>query len=256
VSNEASAVEARLGWRDIVRSFQRPYPVSIPMVLLVSLVPFYIFIAGYVRGRPLHAPELPLDRALPLLPTWSLVYGALYLFLIVLPVFIVREHEHLRRTVYAFLTIWVTAYAFFLAYPTIAPRPAEVAASGFGAWGLRGLYGMDPPRNCFPSLHVAHSFVSALTCFRVHREVGIVAIASAALVAVSTLFTKQHYVADVVAGTLLALVAYAIFLRSYARDRVRALDRRLAPLFAAFTLGLSGLCVVGAFIGYLILERM
>lgn len=36
--------------------------------------------------------------------------------------------------------------------------------------GLRALYSPDPPYNCFTSLHVAHSFVSALTSYRVHRS--------------------------------------------------------------------------------------
>jgi hypothetical protein len=45
--------------------------------------------------------------------------------------------------------------------------------------GLRFLYSSDPPYNCFPSLHAAHSFVSALTCYRVHRGVGIAAVLGA-----------------------------------------------------------------------------
>ena len=39
-------------WRMAVQSLNRPYPVSIPMVVLVSLVPAYIFIAEWVAtGR-------------------------------------------------------------------------------------------------------------------------------------------------------------------------------------------------------------
>ena len=53
------------------------YPVSLAMVLLVSLVPMYIFIAAEVRGRTLHSPALALDGLVPLQPAWALVYGAL-----------------------------------------------------------------------------------------------------------------------------------------------------------------------------------
>ena len=38
-------------WRMAVQSLNRPYPLSIPMVVLVSLVPAYIFIAEWVE-RP------------------------------------------------------------------------------------------------------------------------------------------------------------------------------------------------------------
>ena len=242
---------SRLGL--VRQSLARPYRVTIPMVVLVGMVPFYLFIAGPTPGRTSHAPAIALDDAIPLMPAWSLIYGALYVFLIALPVFVVREEARLRRTVWAYLSVWITAYVCFLAYPTVAPRPEEVAGRGFGAWGLRLLYGMDPPYNCLPSLHVAHSFVSALACLRVHRVVGIVATFSASLVGLSTLFTKQHYVLDVLAGVLLAVVAYAIFLRPYPREQVPVPDRQVAPAFAWAILGCAGLGLAGYWIAYQLL---
>jgi membrane-associated phospholipid phosphatase len=211
------------------------------MILLVSLIPFYLVIAGRARGSAVHAPELALDRLLPLIPTWALVYGALYLFLIVLPVFVVQQEEMIRRTVWAYLTVWIVSYTCFLLYPTFAPRPDKVMGNGFAVWGLRFLYDADPPYNCFPSLHVAHSFVSALACYRVHHTLGLVAVSCASLVAISTLFTKQHYVADVIAGIFLAVVAYAVFLRKYSRANIPELHRRLAPVLALCVSGIVGL---------------
>ena len=226
----------------VVDSLRRPYPVSLPMVAFVLLVPFYIFIGESAPDRtPLHVPAIALDGAIPLQPVWALVYGALYLFLILLPFFVVRQPEQIRRTLLAYLMVWLTAYVCFLAYPTVASRPASVIAPGFIGWGLRFLYSSDPPYNCFPSLHVAHSFLSALTCYRVHRGIGIAATLCAALVAVSTLYTKQHYVLDVLAGILLACVAYVAFLRDYARENVPALDRRLAPLLAVSVIAVVGI---------------
>lgn len=234
----------------VVASLTRPYRVTLPMVVLVSLVPAYLLVAGLMPGRVLHAPELPVDRLLPFGPVWALVYGPLYLFLILLPVFVVREREHLRRTVWAYLLVWLTALVVFLAYPTVAPRPAHVAGGGFAVWGLRFLYSADPPYNCFPSLHVAHSFVSALACHRVHRRVGAMATLCASLVAISTLFAKQHYLLDVLAGVLLAAAAYALFLRGLPRDVVPARDRRLAPVFALITAGIVGVVLGGFWAAY------
>ena len=51
-----------------------------------------------------------------------------------------------------------------------------VIGEGFAVWGLRALYSSDPPYNCFPSLHVAYSFLAALTCHRVHRALGMPAL--------------------------------------------------------------------------------
>ena len=241
-----------LRWGQVVGSLKRPYPVTIPMVVFVCLIPLYIFIPGLMSDGTRHVPEIALDRAIPLQPVWSLVYGPLYLFLIVLPVLVVRQEEHIRRTVWAYLLVWITAYVGFVAYPTIAPRPEEVVGEGFAAWGLRFLYSADPPYNCFPSLHVAHSFVSALTCYRVHRDLGIGAILCAVLVAVSTLYSKQHYVLDVVSGTLLAVLAYALFFRGYSRREVPELDRRVAPVLAFVALAIVSLGFACSWLAYLL----
>ncbi|MGH9892250.1 MAG: phosphatase PAP2 family protein [bacterium] len=239
----------RVTWSTLGQSLTRPYPVTIPMVLLVSLVPFYLVIAGRAPGA-VHAPAVAWDRQLPLVPAWALVYGALYLFLILLPVFVVRHEDLIRRTVWAYLTVWSTAYVWFLLYPTVAPRPDAVTGNGFAVWGLRFLYDADPPYNCFPSLHVAHSFVSGLACSRVHRSLGVIAISCASLVALSTLFTKQHYLADLIAGILLALAAAAVFLRGYGRAQVPELDRRLAPALALCVAGIVTLGVACFWIAY------
>jgi membrane-associated phospholipid phosphatase len=191
-----------------------------------------------------------LDRLFPLVPTWALIYGALYAFLILLPLFVIQQPELIRRTVWAYITVWSVAYVCFVLYPTVAPRPDTVPGRGFGVWGLRFLYEADPPFNCFPSIHVAHSFVSALACYRVHRTLGNVAVSVASLVAISTLFTKQHYVADVIAGTVLALIVYAVFLRGDSRVHVTELEHRVAPHLAWVVVGIVGLGFVCAWAAY------
>jgi membrane-associated phospholipid phosphatase len=236
----------------VAQSLARPYRVPISMVLLAALVPLYIILPELFPPRTRHLPELALDRALPLVPVWALVYGALYLFLILLPILVVRQDELVRRTIYAYLLIWITAYVFFfILYPTAAPRPLRVVGEGFAVWGLRALYSSDPPYNCFPSLHVAHSFVSALASYRVNRGLGIFATICAALVALSTLFTKQHYVVDVLAGVVLAFIAYVTFLARHSRDGIPEFDRRVAPALAFCIMGIAMLAVISCWIAYL-----
>jgi len=250
----AGSEAASSSWSLALQSLKRPYPMSLTVAVLmaamISIVPFYILIAELMPGRPLHAPALPLDRALPLQPAWALVYGALYLFLILLPLFVVRQEEQIRRTLLAYLAVWVTAYACFLAYPTVAPRPAGVVGSGVVVWGLRFLYAADPPFNCFPSLHVAHSFVSALTCHLVNRGLGVAAVACASLVGAATLLTKQHYLVDVLAGVLLAGLAWLVFLRGYAREAVPPAERRAAPALAAGVVAVLALAAACFWVAY------
>jgi membrane-associated phospholipid phosphatase len=106
------------------------------------------------------------------------------------------------------------------------------------------------PYNCFPSLHVAYAFVSALTCSRVHPGVGAAAALWAALIGVSTVYTKQHYVADVIAGALEAYAAYLLFLPRYPREAVPEIDRRLAPFRASCAVGIFGIMVACFWVAY------
>lgn len=242
-------------WRLVVESLTRPYPVSLPMILLVLLVPLYLFIPDLAPGREVYAPEIAVDRAIPLRPEWAVIYGSLYLFLIVLPVLTILDQAMVRRTVFAYLSIWVTAYLFFALYPTVAPRPESVDGEGFAAWSLQLLYDSDPPYNCFPSLHVAHSLVSALAVHRVHRGVGGFAIFAAGLVALSTLFTKQHYVLDVLGGVVLASLASGVFLRRGSDEPTPDLERRHVPPIAIGLAALIGAGVIAFWAAYRLREH-
>lgn len=245
----------RSPWSMAGAMLTRPYPlrprVVVPAVTMMLLVPFYLVIAAMTDDRTLYAPELALDRMMPVRPAWSVIYLS-YLLSPFLPLLMMRQEEQIRRTFLAWLLVWVVGYAIFLAYPTVAPRTDEVGGTGFFVWFLQGIYDADPPRNCFPSLHVATAFVAALACWRVHRGVGLAAVLWASLIAVSTIFTKQHYVADVISGVLLAGVAYAVFLRNWPCVITPEPDRRAAPFLMLGLFGIYGLFVAGSWVAYAI----
>ncbi len=221
--------------------------------LFVSLLPMYFVIAELTGRRATYVPAVALDRAVSVQPAWMIVYGSLYVFIGFLPVLVVRGRELFRRALQGYLMVMLVSFAGFLLYPTAAPRPAVVSGDGFAAWSLRLAYDLDPPYNCFPSLHVAWAFVSALACYRVHPGVGAAAAFWAALIGVSTLYTKQHYVADVIAGALAAGAAYALFLRTYPREAVSERDRRAAPRRALVVVAIFAVMVAGFWVAYRIL---
>jgi membrane-associated phospholipid phosphatase len=75
-------------------------------------------------------------------------------------------------------------------------------------------YVSDTSFNCFPSLHAAVSAASAYTWYRYARlkpnmprsVLAAAAIIIALAVVLSTLFVRQHYIADELAGVLLAVL--------------------------------------------------
>ena len=247
---------SRSRWSLTKELFARPYPTSaavlVPASVFALLVPGYLVIGAYARDRMLHVPALAPDRALPVLPLWTLVYGSLY-FAVFLPLVVVRHEEHIRRTLWAYALLWIVGSVCWLSYPTILPRPSPAAiGEGFCAWALRIAYTWDAPYNCFPSLHVAQAFLAAFTCQLVSRRLGLATIVWASLVAVSTLFTKQHYVVDVIAGILLAGAAYLVFLRGYSRTAIPQLDERVVPVVVLGFVGIHALTIAGFWMAYLI----
>jgi membrane-associated phospholipid phosphatase len=214
----------------------RPQPVTLPMIALAAIIPLYLVIGALVPGRTLHVPEVALDRAMTLTPAWSFVYLSLFLAAL-LPVFVIHQQELVRRTILAFIAIWLIAYVCFIAYPTVGPRPAKVLGDGFPEWTLRAIYSSDHRYNCLPSLHVAQCFLAAFACSLVNRRVGLAAMTWAFLVGLSTVYTKQHYVMDVVTGILLAMVGYFVALRGYPPEATPERERRYAPLLAACAVG-------------------
>ena len=87
-------------------------------------------------------------------------------------------------------------------------------------WWLLGGYGMHT--SVFPSAHVAGAFSAALGMRRAmpeHAWVWRVLLGMAALIGTATVYGRYHYLADAVAGLLMALVAAALasWLSTYPR---------------------------------------
>ena len=247
--HSSSPVFSAASWKAAASLFRRPQPVTLPMVALATIMPLYLYIGHLARGRRVHVPAIALDGMIPVEPAWAPVYLSLFLAAI-LPGFVLHQQELIRRTLLAYLAAWVAALACFVAWPTVGTRPGVVTGDGFLAWMLRTIYASDAPYNCFPSLHVAQCFLAAFACSRVHRGVGWTAGAWACAVGLSTLFTKQHYVADVAGGVALAFVAYRVFLLPHPRDAVPEDERRLAPTLAVGAAAVYGGMVAVMWVAY------
>jgi hypothetical protein len=143
--------------------------------------------------------------------------------------------------------VWIVAYLSFLVYPTISQRPAKVLEGGFFPWCLRLVSSADPPRNC--SARRAR-FRLGVDLLSRAKWVGIAAGLWALLIAVSTLFTKQHYIADVIAGIFLACVTYVVFLHRCPCEDIPELDRRVAPVLMVALIGTYGVVVVAFWMFY------
>lgn len=200
----------------------------------VFLLPMYFVIGQTTSAWPHYQPSFAVDRAMPLWPSWIVVYASLYVCAFLLPLLVVRGRALVRQTYKAYLFVMAVSYAGFLLYPTVAPRSEAIRVRDFADWLLQVFYDLDQPYGCFPSLHVAYSFVGAFACLRMDRPVGFAACLWAVLIAISTVYTKQHYAVDAAAGAAIGLAAVAIFLPRRLSDDPVTDERLLAPGRALF----------------------
>ena len=196
-----------------------------------------------------------LDHALPLSPLWILIYAMIYPATTA-PLFVVREPMAFRRVAFAFMVSALIGLLCFLLFPvhmTLRPEYSSLPSEGFINWGVQLCYALDKPSGCFPSLHVTYATLAALVCAKANPPTGRVMWVVAILIDLSTMLVKQHFFADVLAGTALAYgsvwLSDAGLIAWLGRPEASgAQDERLKPL--RYPAALFALIVGGLYLGY------
>jgi membrane-associated phospholipid phosphatase len=198
------------------------------IVLLVAFPP-YVIVNHLFYDRPAVNLAIAADHWLPFNHTWILVYAMVYVFLF-LPVFIVRDKFSFYYVAKGYLMVNFISVAIFVIMPARYPRPEILTQSEFLWWGTALNYLLDKPVNCFPSLHVANAFFASMIAYHYRPRVGIIAWFMAALVSVSTLYMKQHFIADIVMGFVLSFAIYRLYFkrRAYLHGNQKPLPEYLS----------------------------
>jgi len=183
------------------------------MALLQSAVYFGI---GHLHlNRSTELLRTKLDDAIPFWPWTAWCYLPFYAGVFVIAVAGFRRRVLFNRALLAVLivmTVGAICHVFIGAEyprPVLHPPYADISATFLAA-----VQRIDPPGNVFPSLHVAHTTMLALILIKDRPRVGAVALVMATLLALSTLTTKQHFLADVVSGYALAFIGRYFALRN------------------------------------------
>jgi len=180
-----------------------------------------------INHNPIFNPQmLPLtwiDTHTPFIPWTVLIYISEYIFFAFVYI-LLDSYDVINKYLYSYFLLQIVGCTVFLMYPTIYPRdrfpiPAETSLWLQNTWSW--LRTQDAPTNCLPSLHVASVYLSAF----VFREEGRKKLfwtffVWATLIALSTLTTKQHYVADILTGLGLSLFFYWWFHQGQRYERV------------------------------------
>ena len=160
-----------------------------------------------------------LDNAIPFVPEMVIFYVYLFYPLVILTMLYFTFVEYKKGYALGWSLVLINAMAvlIYIIFPVSTywwrqDLLAHPIVGNFWANQVYNVYAGDTSFNCFPSLHAAVSTICYYTWFRyskikasnVTTGVTIAAFVIAGGVILSTLFIKQHYIADEVAGIVLA----------------------------------------------------
>jgi membrane-associated phospholipid phosphatase len=193
--------------------------------LFLVLVVFYLLLntvvynwTGSLYGSGFHL-NTALDNLIPFVPEWAIFY--LYLFYplsaLTMACFVLVDYRRGYPLAFSLILINLVADIVYIVFPVTTDiyRQELLAHPMTGnafASAMYAHYASDPSFNCFPSLHAS----VAIICFyawyryarlrpnRITRAIAMGMLVVAIGVVLSTLFVKQHYIADELAGILLA----------------------------------------------------
>jgi len=188
------------------------WTVGLGLAAAQSALYFSIGNAHLLRSTELLRTRL--DDAIPFLPWTAWCYLPFYAAIFVMAIAGFRHRalfDRTARSVLVVMFVGALGHTFVRAeFPRIVLHaPFSGPSETFMAW----VQSVDQPGNVFPSLHIAHTTMLSLLLMRDRPRLGRVALGMATLLAISTMTTKQHFIADVVSGYALAFFGVWLALR-------------------------------------------
>jgi membrane-associated phospholipid phosphatase len=162
-----------------------------------------------------------LDNAIPFVPQMVIFYIYLFYPLVILTMLFFAFVEYRKGYALGWSLVAINAIAIliYIVFPVSTYWYRQNLLSNpmvgnFWATQVYNIFASDTSFNCFPSLHAAVSTICFFTWFqyakikpsKTTKAIAIAALAIAAGVILSTLFIKQHYIADEIAGIALAWI--------------------------------------------------
>lgn len=166
-----------------------------------------------------HGPNVilmktPIDDWIPVIPPFVIPYVSLEpLIYASLVLFLLFRTRIFQSAALSMIAAWLISYAFYFFLQSLMIRPQLTGSDPFTQMILQ-VYASDNPYNDFPSLHTSLSTIMAMHWWRIDRRLGAPVAIWVALIVASTVFIKQHYIADVIGGLILAYGTATLFLRT------------------------------------------
>lgn len=183
--------------------------LTLSAVLIVGVYQFYFWCQRNAAFEPRELSSR-VDEWIPYAPSWVWIYSFLYYPAILYINAVIPSAEDFTRVAASYLLLLLLQAACFVLIPVRTParwraiNRGRTTAERFLAFVQR----FDAPTNSFPSMHTS---VAMLTALHLEASLGPAVFAFPALIGVSCLFTKQHYLIDIPAGAGLGWLVFQLY---------------------------------------------
>lgn len=211
------------------------YDAWVAKTLTIFFTLFFLFAYGgasYLSGLIPWRFEIPLyfEQSIPFVPLASVVYLSMMGLLMLSP-FILRRSEEIIPLFSVLIIETAIAAIFFIVFPIETAFSERKALGVVGSlFNFADLLNME--RNYFPSLHVCFALTAALFYAEKTQLLGCSLFFIWALtISISTVLIHEHYIIDVFAGWILALVCWKIVGQWLKEDVLKAFTIELFCLY-------------------------
>ena len=199
--------------RNVTPSKTSVQPAMRPGVRLAWLVVIFIIQLLYfpinrtVQGGVVLAT--PWDSLIPLWPIWAIPYllGIVWWVGCFIWAAWKMDDTLYRAFVISTIAVMLTSYVVYLLYPTHAQRPA-VEGDSWQIELVRFIYENDRLNNAFPSGHTYTTMLIVLFWWHWRPRLRWLWAVIAVIILLSTLFTGQHNLPDLIGGIVWAWTGY------------------------------------------------
>lgn len=185
-----------------------PRYAVVPLILALLINNcIYIGVAQFRNFLSFSSMETSLDEKIPFLAPFVIFYVLAYVQWVLNYILIGKDSQKLcYEFVFGDILSKVICLFFFILFPTTLNRP-EIAGTDIFSQLVRFIYSVDAPVNLFPSIHCLESWCCIRAAFKINLKTEnrthwyrVATIFMSLGVFASTLFIKQHVIADIFGG--------------------------------------------------------
>jgi len=175
--------------------------------LVIGSMLLYIPVNRLITGG--YNLEILFDKFIPITPVFVIPYlfGIVFWIFSIIYINLKANKEYAMRFNIMMITAGILSALIYIFIPTFVSRPEIIDTDVFSNI-LKLVYLGDNVHNAAPSGHTFYTIICFIDLYKMFPKHRFTITAISILIILSTLFTKQHNILDVITGFLFALGIY------------------------------------------------